>query len=434
MRIPFLDKSRKGATLDLATPTVAPLMTSVPHSATANAHASLANIIGRRTPILWVEAVAIVEGLTRGIALIADDPRNAAVPDLADVFLTPEGRIELGSSHSAHAGVQSLARTLHVLVAGEQVPPSLRLFIAKWIETPEPHAVQEFGEALAYFARPDGAALIRTVYERFLAMPDLPAGAIVPKPNIEPPKQVSPRRRLIPSWVLVGAAALCFMAVFIAWALSRADADGKGSTVAGVIADGRRLLGSAGEQLAQRLGIGTSSAPAPVTLAEPTGTTPGVPQQRPRVSASASAPVAELPMTPIPQVRRSFDPGYVPFLITPSETQAAAPVATPPDDLTEPAAIELPSVVYTVTDTNVEPPQMVYPHLPRVSYTGPDVNSMEVIVALDGSVERVRLISAARRMTDMMLLSGAKSWRFAPALLDGQPVRYRITINWSATQ
>jgi hypothetical protein len=46
----------------------------------------------------------------------------------------------------------------------------------------------------------------------------------------------------------------------------------------------------------------------------------------------------------------------------------------------------------------------------------------------------VRLISAARRMTDMMLLSGAKSWRFAPALLDGQPVRYRITINWSATQ
>jgi len=59
---------------------------------------------------------------------------------------------------------------------------------------------------------------------------------------------------------------------------------------------------------------------------------------------------------------------------------------------------------------------------------------MEVIVGEDGSVERVRLVSAARRMTDMMLLSGAKSWRFAPALRDGQPVRYRITINWSASQ
>jgi hypothetical protein len=36
-------------------------------------------------------------------------------------------------------------------------------------------------------------------------------------------------------------------------------------------------------------------------------------------------------------------------------------------------------------------------------------------------------------MTDMLLLSGAKTWKFVPALKDGQPVRYRTQFSWDAT-
>jgi outer membrane biosynthesis protein TonB len=55
---------------------------------------------------------------------------------------------------------------------------------------------------------------------------------------------------------------------------------------------------------------------------------------------------------------------------------------------------------------------------------------MELIIAENGSVERVKLLTAAQRMPDIMLLSRAKLWRFAPAVKDGHPVRYRLVMTW----
>ena len=48
----------------------------------------------------------------------------------------------------------------------------------------------------------------------------------------------------------------------------------------------------------------------------------------------------------------------------------------------------------------------------------------------DGSVERVQLVGDPSRMPDMMLLSGAKTWRFAPATKDGEAVRYQEILTW----
>ena len=79
---------------------------------------------------------------------------------------------------------------------------------------------------------------------------------------------------------------------------------------------------------------------------------------------------------------------------------------------------------------------MVYPQLPPAPLVlGPsnNVNMMEIVIGDDGSVEKVKLVSPPRRMTDMMLLSGAKSWKFAPASKDGLPVRYRIAVSWATT-
>jgi outer membrane biosynthesis protein TonB len=57
-------------------------------------------------------------------------------------------------------------------------------------------------------------------------------------------------------------------------------------------------------------------------------------------------------------------------------------------------------------------------------------NSMEVIIAENGSVERVKWLGSPRRLPDVMLLSRAKLWKFAPAVKDGQAVRYKLVINW----
>jgi len=80
---------------------------------------------------------------------------------------------------------------------------------------------------------------------------------------------------------------------------------------------------------------------------------------------------------------------------------------------------------------------MLYPQLPPpplvVSTANNNVNVMEIIIGGDGAVERVQLVSPPRRLTDMMLLSGAKSWRFAPASKNGLPVRYRMAFSWATT-
>ena len=77
---------------------------------------------------------------------------------------------------------------------------------------------------------------------------------------------------------------------------------------------------------------------------------------------------------------------------------------------------------------------MLYPQLPPpplvISGSNDDsVNVMEIIIGGDGSVERVKLVSPPRRLTDMMLLSGAKSWKFTPASKNGLPVRYRMAFS-----
>ena len=90
------------------------------------------------------------------------------------------------------------------------------------------------------------------------------------------------------------------------------------------------------------------------------------------------------------------------------------------------------NVVYSDRDRDVRPPQMIDSELPRPTVAGwrTDTNTIELIVSEDGSVEHVKLLTVPQRMTDVMLLSRAKLWRFAPALKDGQPVRYRVTMTW----
>jgi len=75
---------------------------------------------------------------------------------------------------------------------------------------------------------------------------------------------------------------------------------------------------------------------------------------------------------------------------------------------------------------------MLDAELPRPTVPGwsTATNTMELIIAENGSVERVKLLTAPQRMPDVMLLSRAKLWKFAPAVKDGHPVRYRLVMTW----
>jgi len=82
--------------------------------------------------------------------------------------------------------------------------------------------------------------------------------------------------------------------------------------------------------------------------------------------------------------------------------------------------------VYSSADTDVVPPTppVASGIRPWRIKEGPAV---EVTVASDGTVEKVRVLGATR-MSDAGVLSHVKAWQFAPALRAGNPVRYRMLL------
>jgi hypothetical protein len=87
--------------------------------------------------------------------------------------------------------------------------------------------------------------------------------------------------------------------------------------------------------------------------------------------------------------------------------------------------------VYTAVDQDVVEPvplRQYFPADPGAARGAPSV--LELIIDNRGDVESVRLRNPENRFRDKWWLPAAKSWRFKPALKDGQPVRFlkRITI------
>src|SRR4029453_13040220 len=86
--------------------------------------------------------------------------------------------------------------------------------------------------------------------------------------------------------------------------------------------------------------------------------------------------------------------------------------------------------VYSAADKDVIPPVEIEQAFPQWS-PPPSVKwrsfrgVVQVIVDENGSVERALLAESVADFYDAPLLEAAKSWRFKPALKNGQPVKYR---------
>jgi hypothetical protein len=148
----------------------------------------------------------------------------------------------------------------------------------------------------------------------------------------------------------------------------------------------------------------------------------------------AEAGAAGIPVEIIPP-----EPELVP-LVAPDRTSSAASAATIAAAAPSPAVVRRPGgdlmPIYSDDDQDVVPARLLTTQTGGPLFRGiqPDMNTMELLISPQGRVEQVRLISPTKRMTDMLLLSGAKTWKFAPALRDGEPVRYRTMFSWEVTR
>jgi hypothetical protein len=415
----------------------------------ASQSVALETVIDRRVFVSWLEAVAILEG-TCG-ALVPEEGSEQGAPDPSGIFLTAEGTIEVGRGHRGDS-VQRLARTLHVLTSGQAIPAPLRLFISKWIATDGKRLIAEFARELAYFARPNGADLIREVYQRCISAPAaIPlesahrkqAAAEVEKAQPKPKAAKRRQTALVAAGVAFVAAVAA--AVGIAAYFAPQQQDGSSDIVSNLLAGAAEFARSLGEVKTQ---IGELSSQLTAHLAsgddksaaEPPSTTANTPN-RARAAARSQAARPTAPLVPAPASSFLGAPDIaVPTLApsaVPSEPADATATARAPEEAAPAAApIIDPTIIYTSADQEVSPPKMLFPQLPPpplVIGAGNALNVMEITVGNSGSVEHVRLVSPPRRLTDMMLLSGAKLWKFTPASKDGQPVRYRIAVSWAAS-
>jgi len=179
-----------------------------------------------------------------------------------------------------------------------------------------------------------------------------------------------------------------------------------------------RLLSDAANTADSVVAAVSESLGAPVTEPAPTTPAPAVeepPVRRPRPApaAKASAPAAAVAAVVASVV----------------ETPKAKPAPVLVDEVVEEPEVAEPLdyTVYSSADADVVPPTppVASGIRPWRLKAGPAV---EVTVASDGTVEKVRVLGSTR-MSDAMVLSHVKAWKFVPALRAGDPVRYRMLLD-----
>jgi hypothetical protein len=395
---------------------------------------TLRDVLARGTPIEWFEAVAIVQTLCKRL-LDHPSPGAVRVPDLHEVVLVEDGTVEVtGEGPTSQSPVFRVGEIFLALAGGRSLPVSLRL-LALTIVSPSPSyaTLGELTAAFDYYERPNRAELVRGVYERYTQLPSaleptMPLGEI---PAAPPPPITEPRPG--PPWwrkrrVVLAATAVVLVAVVggAAWAVTRWQPQwvaGKSGAVSVAVRAATEVVAttvSAGiEKVREQFGGG-----APTVAVEPPPEPSRAPEparQPARLRASGgwltSGPAGAVIATP---VATAGNPPDVPGLAPLGETAAVMAPAVQTEDWT----------VYSANDADVVPPVSAYPRLPSAPESGPSENAavLELIVAASGDVERLRLLTPTREVRTNMLLSAAKAWRFVPAMRNGVPVRYSLSV------
>jgi TonB family protein len=117
---------------------------------------------------------------------------------------------------------------------------------------------------------------------------------------------------------------------------------------------------------------------------------------------------------------------------TPAPT-ASPPPAPKPDPVPPSALPKVETPIYGPDDAAVTRPVAITNALPAWRPSGLDARQefrgdLELIVDETGSVTSATLRKSIHRLYDPVLIDAAKKWKFQPATLNGQPVRYRYVL------
>jgi len=408
----------------------------------------LSDVLARGIPIRWDEAVALLQEIVETItAGGGDEPPMTA---FEDVLVDEQGGVRVNAARRGERGPVAAGRALHTLLATADVPLPLRLFVTQ-ANAPETHkTLKAFAEALAYFGKPGRADLIRAIYERHrstappASTASAPGGPATPPPLAQKDArgdEFPEPRRTAPQWLIPAAVVVAIVSLAAVLWLVVLGGGQSGNT--SVVAQAKEAIAVA------KTTLQTASAQANIS-AQAALKTAGTQAEKPAPTARSRAQSASGKALPFDRVVSTTTPARPaarlveesltlsrPDPTTMSEANKAVVPVIPTSREYVVAPRENPTAtIYSPSDVDVQPPVMIYPSLPPPMFIARNadavvLNRMELVVAADGSVERVRLVNGPTRMPDMMLLSGAKMWKFSPAVKDGVPVRYRTTVTWT---
>ena len=404
-------------------------------------HATLGldDILQREITIDWFEGVAVIQAVCRAVP--GSSSSGTGFPTARQISLKATGEIELLGVTPGPDAVVAAGRLLGEMLHND-VPVRLRLIHSEAVATRPAFATLDgFVEALAYFERPDGQQTLQTLYARASAARKRPGhaddahgerhqnAAPAELALLQQAHAPSPRRRSN-SWysvalgiVIVAVATTAFLAygrrerMFV---FSGAHEPVEEST-------------SPPNDRARTLGATKPAADARTSRMSETSASARRPSHaQPLVQRAGSLSPWTREPVPLALERRGSAPSPLAFAGFAAVPVFDETITVQGEDREEDNEKEVP--IYSRVNGDVQPPIALRPHLPSEPPAHVPVEHLMVIdlVVTDrGLVESVRLLTDPRTVNDFMMVSAAKAWIFAPAILDGLPVKYRHRIRFA---
>lgn len=393
----------------------------------------------------FVEGIALIQATVD--AIVAVGP-SAGVPELHGLFLTSTGDVVLNGPPTGEHPGRELARLLHQMIAPNLMPPAGRLFVGRWINN-ENGGITEFASELAYFARPNGRELLLALHGRCdpsrgipaMSRPQEPRRSRKVQPKSEPQREDAPRETrkagALITWIRAHKAEVTAAAVVLVAATLAA---------LGTVLFTQRPLRDSSDSAS----AGTSAPAAPGVAPAEEAAAADTPTPRLWFNPPAAKGAAKTTLKAPPRLAVVVRDGTRPS--NPSVTSRrrtggnSAPLSVESQDATRdlsPAGLApvLPArprpdiTIYTAADQGVEPPHLLSAGIPEWLIRGFEIkqNQVELVISDKGEVQQARMIGPPQRMPDIMLISRIKEMLFEPAVRNGVPVRYRLTLSWNVT-
>jgi hypothetical protein len=143
----------------------------------------------------------------------------------------------------------------------------------------------------------------------------------------------------------------------------------------------------------------------------------------PDIAASAGAP----PLSDIKTLASGFRDLAV----------KSVPAPAPPPKVEPPKPVRPVKAIYSADDRDVVAPVAVVQRVPKypANVTKPLQGVVQFVVDENGAVQTPTMPVSIDMSYDGMVIAAAKKWQYAPAMLDGKPVKYlkRLSISVSVT-